>query len=73
MFILPFAISIMFKTLQVLIVSVPLSVLLFIFILFFIGRPHNELMGSMQHSQINWQLKSQKHTGRTPHYIGMYT
>jgi hypothetical protein len=46
MFILPFAVSILFKTLQVLIVSVPLSVLLFIFILFFVGRPRNEVMGS---------------------------
>jgi hypothetical protein len=46
MFILPFAVSILFKTLQVLIVSVPLSVLLFVFILFFVGRPHNEVMCS---------------------------
>jgi hypothetical protein len=35
MFNLPFAVSILFKTLQVLIVLVPLSVLVFIFILFF--------------------------------------
>jgi hypothetical protein len=55
MFNLPFAISILFKTLQVLIVSVPLSVLVFIFILFFVGRPRNEVMGSTQHSQIRWE------------------
>jgi hypothetical protein len=55
MFNLPFTVSILFKTLQVLIVSVPLSVLVFIFILFFIGRPCNEVMGSTQHSQIRWE------------------
>jgi hypothetical protein len=53
MFNLPFAISILFQTLLALIVSVPLSVLVFIYILFFIGRPHNEVMGSMQHSQVH--------------------
>jgi hypothetical protein len=45
MFNLPLVISILFKTLQVLIVSV----------LFFVGRPRNEVMGSMQHSQIHWE------------------
>jgi hypothetical protein len=55
MFNLPFVISILFKTLQVLIDSVPHSVLVFIFILFFVGRLRNEVMGSTQHSQIHWE------------------
>jgi hypothetical protein len=47
-FILPFAISILFKTLQVLIVSVPPSILVFIFILFFVGR----------HTMRSWVLRN---------------
>jgi hypothetical protein len=52
---LPFAVSILFKTLQVLIASVPHSVLGYIFILYFVGRPRNEVMGSTEHSQIRWK------------------
>jgi hypothetical protein len=76
---LPFVVSILFKTLQVLIASAPHSVLvcvciyIYIFTLYFVGMTHNEVMGSMEHSQICWELKSQKHTERTAHCIGMYT
>jgi hypothetical protein len=55
MFNLPFAVGILFKTLQVLIDLVPHSILVFIFILYFIGRPRNEVMGSTQLSQIRWK------------------
>jgi hypothetical protein len=51
---LPFAVSILFKTLQVLIASVTHSSLVYIFILYFVGRPHNEIMGYAKHSQICW-------------------
>jgi hypothetical protein len=52
-----FTVSILFKILKVLIASVPHSVLvyIYIFILYFVGRPHNEVMGSMEHSQIHWE------------------
>jgi hypothetical protein len=52
---IPFDISILFKTLQVLIASVPHSGLVYIFILYFVGRPCNEVMGSAEHSQIHWE------------------
>jgi hypothetical protein len=52
---LPFVISILFETLQVLIASIPRSGLVYIFILYFIGRPHNEVMGTTEHSQIRWE------------------
>jgi hypothetical protein len=57
MFNLPFAVSILLKTLQVLIVSIPHSILLYIYIfmLYFVGRPRNEVMGSMEQSQICWE------------------
>jgi hypothetical protein len=48
---LPFAVSILFKTLQVLIALVPHFILVYIFILYFVGRPHNEVMSSTEHSQ----------------------
>jgi hypothetical protein len=43
---LPFAVSILFKTLQVLIASASHSGLVYIFILYFVGRPCNEVMRS---------------------------
>jgi hypothetical protein len=54
---LPFTVSILFKKLKVLIASVTHSVLvyIYIFILYFVGRPRNEVMGSMEHSQIRWE------------------
>jgi hypothetical protein len=55
MFNLPFVVSILFKTLQVLIASVPHSAFVYIFILYFVGRPCNEVMGSTKHSQIRWE------------------
>jgi hypothetical protein len=55
MFNLPFVVSIVFKTLQVLIASVPHSAFVYIFILYFVGRPCNEVMGSTKHSQIRWE------------------
>jgi hypothetical protein len=53
---LPFAVSILFKTLQVLIVSVTHLYNIdddIISILYFVGRPRNEVMGSAEHSQIH--------------------
>jgi hypothetical protein len=52
---LPFAVSILFKTLQVLIALVSHSGLEYIFILYFVGRPRNEVMGLAEHSQIHWE------------------
>jgi hypothetical protein len=51
---LPFAVSILFKTLQVLTALVTHSGLVYIFILYFVRRPHNEVMGSAEHFQICW-------------------
>jgi hypothetical protein len=52
---LPFVINILFKTLQVLIASVTHFGLVYIFILYFVGRQRNEVMGSTEHSQIHWE------------------
>jgi hypothetical protein len=52
---LPFVVDILINTLQVLIASVSHSGLVYIFILYFVGRSHNEVMGSMEHSQIRWE------------------
>jgi hypothetical protein len=48
MFNLPFVVSILFKTLQVWLASVPHYVLVYIFILYFVGRPRNVVMGSTE-------------------------
>jgi hypothetical protein len=48
---LPFVVSILFKTLQVLIASVTHSDLVYIFILYFVGIPRNEVIDSAEYSQ----------------------
>jgi hypothetical protein len=52
---LPFTVSILFKILQVFIASLPYFGLVYIFILYFVGRPHNKVMSSTEHSQICWE------------------
>jgi hypothetical protein len=55
---LPFAVSILFKTLKVLIVSITYSIDsvddLGIHLIYFVGRPRHEVMGSVEHCQIRW-------------------
>jgi hypothetical protein len=46
---LPFAVSILIKILQVLIASVSHSGLVYVFFLYFVGRPRNESMGYAEH------------------------
>jgi hypothetical protein len=52
-----FAVSILFKMLQVLRATVLHSILIYIYILilYFVGIPHNEVMGSMEYSQRRWE------------------
>jgi hypothetical protein len=51
---LSFSVSILFKTLQILIALIIHSGLVYIFILYFVGRLRNEVIGSAEHYQIRW-------------------